>query len=69
MDGFDVVDSIEVPLPTCTFVESTEHTGVLGIATVRLGYSFVSFVNQSTTGNVREGEGVSFTFHFQFEIC
>ena len=56
LDGFDVVDKIDLPLPTCTYTDSEEHTGINGIATVHLGYSFVSLIEQSVTSDVRVGE-------------
>ena len=56
LNGFDVVDKIDLPLPTCAYTESEAHTGINGIATIRLGYSFVSLIDQSVTSDVRVGE-------------
>ena len=67
LDGFDVVDRIDIPLPTSTFSDSVEHTGEYGIATIRLGYSFVSVVNQNTISDSREGEEVLVHLEFIFD--
>ena len=51
--GFDLVDTMDIPIAMTSFSESDEYPGAHKIATVTLGYNFAT--NQ--TCNVDENEG------------
>ena len=55
-DGYDIVDIMHIPVAMYSFSKSAKYNGILGIATVTLGYSFVSIIDQSSNDDMEQGQ-------------
>ena len=55
-DGYDIVDTIHIPVALYSFSRSEKYTGTLGIATMTLGYSFITIDDKSSSGNTGQGQ-------------
>ena len=54
-DGYDMVDEIYIPVTMYSFSKSKMYTGIRGIATVTLGYSFITINDKSNNNNNEQG--------------
>ena len=60
---FDLVDKMHIPIRVYDFLKSAEFTGVHGIATITLGYSFITVTDNSDDNHVKQGEYNGFIYH------
>ena len=50
-DGYDMVDELYIPVTMYSFSKSKKYNGIRGIATITLGYSFITINDQSKNKN------------------
>ena len=54
-DGYDMVDEIYIPVTMYSFSKSKMYNGIHGIATVTLGYNFITINDKSNNNNNEQG--------------